>query len=46
MILKHFYFISDSFYKDFPDPALMKNKEDGHGRPCFLAIQDDEGLFG
>ena len=45
MILKHFYFISDSFYKDFPDPALMKNKEDGHGRPCFLAIQDDEGLF-
>ena len=45
MELKHFYFISDNFYEDFPDPALMKNKEDEHGRPCFLAIQDDDGLF-
>ena len=45
MILKHFYFISDSFYEDFPDPALMKNKEEGHGRPCFLDIQDDNGLY-
>ena len=45
MILKHFYFISDIFYEDFPDPALMKNKEEGHGRPCFLAIQDDDGLY-
>ena len=23
----------------------MKNKEEGHGRPCFLAIQDDDGLY-
>ena len=45
MILKHFYFISDTFYEDFPDPALMKNKEEGHGRPCFLAIQDDDRLY-
>ena len=45
MILKHFYFISDIFYEDFPDPALMKNKEEGHGRPCFLAIQDDDGFY-
>lgn len=45
MILKHFYFISNSFYDDFPDPALMKNKEDGHKRPCFFAVQDDEGLY-
>lgn len=45
MILRHFYFISDLFYKDFPDANLMKNKEDGNGRPCFFAIQDDDGLF-
>ena len=23
----------------------MKNKEEGHGRPCFLAIQDYDGLY-
>ena len=45
MITKRFYFIADHFFQDFPDPALMQNKEDGHGRPCFLAIMDDDGLF-
>jgi hypothetical protein len=24
---RHFYFVADSFYKDFPDPNLMRNKE-------------------
>ena len=23
----------------------MQNKEDGHGRPCFFAVVDDDGLF-
>lgn len=27
MELKHFYFISDSFYEDFLDTALMKKKK-------------------
>lgn len=41
---RHFYFVADSFYKDFPDPNLMRNKEaiNGirHDRPCFFAITD------
>ena len=45
MEVKHFYFIKDNFFEDFQDPALMKNKEDGHGRPCFFAVKDSDGLF-
>ena len=39
-----FCFLTDEYYIDFPDKALMKNKEtiNGvvHDRPCFFAIQD------
>ena len=42
---KHFYFIKDSYFEDIHDSALMQNKEDGRGRPCFFAIQDKDGLF-
>ena len=42
---KHFYFIKDCYFEDIYDPALMKNKEDGHGRPCYFAIEDHDGLF-
>ena len=42
---KHFYFIKDNFFEDISDPALMLNKEDGRGRPCFFAIEDSDGLF-
>ena len=47
----HFYFINDQYFKDFPDPYLMQNKEtvNGqiHNRPCFLAFEDSshKGLF-
>ncbi|MCD7823627.1 MAG: hypothetical protein LUG86_06400 [Oscillospiraceae bacterium] len=45
-----FYFMSDKFYSEFPDPYLMPNKadEDGraHGRPCFYAYLDCKtGLY-
>ncbi len=40
----HFYFISDQYFIDFPDPMLMKNKESinnqQHNRPCFYAFKD------
>lgn len=48
---RHFYFVADSFIKDFPDPNLMQNKVaiDGkqHDRPCFFAIIDkkQDGVF-
>lgn len=41
-----FYFISDQYYVDFPDPYLMQNHEEengkAHNRPCFYAIKDTE----
>ena len=44
MELKHFYFLTDQYFLDFPDPFLMNNHEtiDGirHDRPCFYAFQD------
>ena len=45
MEIKHFYFISDQFFKDFQDRFLTQNKEDEKRRPCFFAVEDDEGLF-
>lgn len=48
---RYFYFVADSFFKDFPDPNLMKNKiavnGKRHDRPCFFAMIDktQEGLF-
>lgn len=40
----HFYYIDDSYFVDFPDPYLMKNKEavngQMHDRPCFYAFLD------
>ncbi len=45
-----FYFISDKFYSDFPDPYLMPNKTDEigqeHNRPCYYAYLDNKtGLY-
>ncbi|MEG0494547.1 MAG: hypothetical protein RR696_15245, partial [Clostridia bacterium] len=45
-----FYFVSDDYFRDFPDPYLMKNKEiingQPHGRPCFYAFKDTlTGLY-
>lgn len=41
---KHFYFLDDRYFIDFPDDYLMKNKEiiNGtvHDRPCFYAFKD------
>lgn len=50
MQIKHFYFLNDEYYKDFPDPFLMNNHEviNGrkHDRPCFYSFKDKEtGLF-
>lgn len=39
-----FYYLSQDYFDDFPDPFLMGNKEtvDGqaHNRPCFYAFRD------
>ena len=44
MTEKHFYFLNDQYYIDFPDDYLMQNKEtiDGvsHDRPCYYAFKD------
>ena len=44
MEVGHFYYIEDSYFADFPDPYLMKNKEaingQVHDRPCFYTFQD------
>lgn len=50
MDLGHFYFLSDQYFVDFPDPLLMKNHETvggvSHDRPCFYAFQDSStGLY-
>lgn len=46
----HFYYIDDSYFVDFPDSYLMKNKEtvngQVHDRPCFYAFQDNStGIY-
>ncbi len=50
MIQGHFYFLKEDYFNDFPDPAIMKNKEkiDGktHNRPCYYAFRDSStGLY-
>jgi hypothetical protein len=44
MKVGHFYFLEDSYFTDFPDPNLERNKEtiNGvlHGRPCYYSILD------
>ena len=44
MLEAQFYFLSDQYYKDFPDDKLMQNRDmiDGvpHKRPCFFAFSD------
>ncbi len=48
MEIGHFYYIDDQYFKDFPDPYLMQNKEKVNGqlhdRPCFYAFQDSNTL--
>lgn len=46
----HFYYIDDSYFVDFPDSYLMKNKEtvngQAHDRPCFYTFKDNStGLY-
>lgn len=45
MINGHFYYITDQYFIDFPDPYLMQNKEtlngQAHDRPCFYAFEDE-----
>lgn len=44
MDVGHFYYITDQYFIDFPDPFLMNNKEtingQPHDRPCFFAFPD------
>ena len=46
MTEKHFYFLNDQYYIDFPDKYLMQNKEVVagvcHDRPCYYAFEDAE----
>ena len=42
----HFYFLSNEYYRDFPDPFLARDKGSEHGRPCCYAFLDERtGLF-
>jgi hypothetical protein len=46
----HFYYITDQYFIDFPDPKLMRNKENingrPHDRPSFYAFKDEKtGLY-
>ncbi len=46
----HFYYLTDQYFRDFPDKMLMQNKETIneilHDRPCFYAFEDaSSGLF-
>ena len=50
MEVGHFYYIDDSYFVDFPDPYLMKNKEavngQMHDRPCFYTIRNNSmGIY-
>ena len=36
MEIGHFYYIDDQYFKDFPDPYLMQNKET-HSRIVILS---------
>lgn len=50
MDLKHFYFLTDQYFIDYPDPYLMNNHEIiggvRHDRPCFYTFQDPStGLY-
>ncbi len=45
-----FYFITDEYFVNFPDPKLMKNREivagASHDRPCYCAFRDSStGLY-
>lgn len=46
MASSQLFFLSDMYYRDFPDDKLMKNKDviDGvlHNRPCFFAFPDSK----
>ena len=41
----HFYFVEDSFFAFVADPFLMSNKESGIKRPCFMAIDQGDGII-
>ena len=50
MIEGHFYFLTEQYFEDFPDPGIMKNKESTngklHNRPCFYSFKDSStGLY-
>lgn len=50
MEVGHFYYIDDSYFVDFQDSYLMKNKEtvngQVHDRPCFYTFQDSNtGIY-
>ena len=50
MLKGHFYYLTDQYFIDFPDPFLMQNKEmaEGqlHDRPCYYAFQEaDSSIF-
>lgn len=40
------YYISDNYFTDVDDPHLMRNKGDGHRRPCYCCKESLEtGLY-
>ena len=43
--IKRFYFVKDEFYKLINDSFLVSNKENGAEWPCFLAIEENNGII-
>ncbi len=43
--IKRFYFIKDDYFAFASDSFLMKNKEEGKSRPCFLAVRKESGII-
>lgn len=41
----YLYHIKDSFFEKIKDEGLMINHENGHSRPSYLAIRDNEILW-
>ena len=42
---KSYYFIKDKYFELCKDPYLLRNKENGNGRPCFFVDIDDQNIM-
>ncbi len=42
---KSYYFIKDKYFEFANDPYLLKNKDNGNSRPCFLVEYDNNQII-